>query len=81
MAKFDIQETTNDVLKNVKKVDFHRSKKLIVVTYVETGKTIVSNAFAYGINKATFAKYWSSTTDWISKCIRKNGLYVIYSQR
>ena len=57
MAKFDMQETTNYVLKNVKKVDFHRSKKLIVVIYVEIGKTIISIAFAYGINKATFGKY------------------------
>ena len=57
MAKLDMQETTNYVLKNVKKVDFHRSEKLIVVIYVEIGKTTVSNAFAYGINKAAFGKY------------------------
>ena len=50
-----MQETTNEFLNfgaaEMKKVDFHSSKKLIDVMEVDVKKIIVSYSSAYGKNK------------------------------
>ena len=55
IAERDMQETTNEFLNfgaaEMKKVDFHSSKKLIDVMEVDVKKIIVSYSSAYGKNK------------------------------